>query len=60
MKKVIVHQEHTHEGITYAAGSEIELPDWAADYLLNAEGTRRAKEVKVIQKRKEVMEAPSE
>ena len=60
MKKVTVFQEHTHEGVTFPAGSEIELPDDAADYLLNAEGDRRAREIKAIQKRKEIMEAPSE
>jgi len=60
MKKVTVLQEHTHEGVTFPAGSEIELPDDAADYLLNAEGDRRAREIKAIQKRKEIMEAPSE
>ena len=60
MKKVTVFQEHTHEGVTFPAGSEIELPDDAADYLLNAEGDRRAREIKAIQKRKEIMEVPSE
>ncbi|WP_298220148.1 hypothetical protein [Halothiobacillus sp.] len=60
MKKVTVNQNHTHEGAEYPAGSVVELPDWAADQLLAMEGERRATEIKAIQKRKEIMEAPAE
>jgi hypothetical protein len=60
MKTVTVHQNHTHDGIEYPAGSKVELPKWAADQLLGMEGERRATEVKAIQKRKEIMEAPTE
>ncbi len=60
MKKVRVHQNHTHDGVEYPAGSEIDLPIYAADQLIAMEGERRATEIKAIQKRKEIMEAPSE
>lgn len=43
---VRIFQQHTHAGVTYPAGSEIDLPDDAAQYLLNAEGQRRAEIVK--------------
>ncbi len=57
MKKVRVHQNHTHDGIEYPAGSEIELPAWAADQLIAMEGERRATEIKAIQKREKIVAA---
>ena len=59
-KKVRVHQIHTHEGVEYPAGSEIELPVCAADQLMAMEGERRATEIKAIQKREKIMEAAAE
>lgn len=60
MKKVTVHQIHTHAGIEYPSGSEIELPDYAADQLLAMEGERRATEIEAIAKRKKIMDVPTE
>lgn len=60
MKKVTVHQIHTHEGVEYPAGSVVELPDYAADQLLAMEGERRATEVKALEKSKKIAEAAAE
>ncbi|MHB0992687.1 MAG: DUF7210 family protein [Burkholderiales bacterium] len=50
MKKIIVFQQHTHEGITYPAGTEITLPDTDAKWLIEAEGARRAQSIKETEK----------
>ena len=42
MKRIRIFQQHTQAGVTYPAGSEIELPDADADFVLAAEGARRA------------------
>lgn len=39
--KIRVFQQHTHAGVTYPAGSEIELPEDDAQWLLMAEKARR-------------------
>lgn len=41
---MIVHifQQHTHAGVTFPPGSEVDLPEDAAQYLLSAERERRA------------------
>ena len=39
--KVRVFQQHTHAGVSYPAGSEIDLPDDDARWLLDAEKARR-------------------
>ena len=46
MKRIRIFQQHTQAGVTYPAGSEIELPDADADLVLAAEGARRAELVK--------------
>ena len=48
--KIKIFQNHEHEGVLTVAdpenGTEIELPDDAAEYVLAAEGARRAEIVK--------------
>jgi hypothetical protein len=46
MKTIHIFQQHTHAGETFPAGSDIELPDEDADFLLRLEGERRAQIVK--------------
>lgn len=46
MKRIRIFQQHTQAGKTYPAGSEIELPDADADFVLAAEGARRAELIK--------------
>lgn len=57
MKKIIVFQQHTHDGVTYPAGSEITLPDADANWLLEAEGARRAEIIKEAKKSKELLKS---
>ena len=59
-KKVRVHQNHTHAAEEHPAGSEVELPVYAADQLMAMEGERRATEIKAIQKREKIAEAAAE
>ena len=40
--KVRIFQQHTHAGRTFPAGSEIDIPEDAVQYLLSAERERRA------------------
>jgi hypothetical protein len=40
--KIRIFQHHTHDGKTFPAGSEVDLPEDAVEYLLNAETERRA------------------
>lgn len=46
MKRIRIFQQHTQAGKTYPAGSEIDLPDADADFVLAAEGVRRAELIK--------------
>ncbi len=39
--KVKIFTQHTHAGITYPAGSEIDLPEADALWLISAEHARR-------------------
>ncbi len=39
--KVRVFDQHTHNGITYPANSVLDLPDDAAQWLLDSEKARR-------------------
>lgn len=55
MKKVRLFRNHTHAGVEFPAGSEVELPDDAADYLLGAEEQYRAKLIETNQKYHDVM-----
>lgn len=54
-RKVRIFRDHTHAGEHFPAGSEIELPDDAADYLLGAEEQYRAQLVENNAKYNEVM-----
>ena len=49
MKRIRIFQDHTEAGVTTRAdpvnGTEIELPDESAGYVLAAEGQRRAEVV---------------
>lgn len=38
-------QQHTHEGVTYPAGSEVDLPEDVARWLITVGAQRREKEV---------------
>ena len=40
--RITVFQQHTHKGIIYPAGSEVDLPDADAQWLIGIEGARRA------------------
>lgn len=40
--RVHLFRPHTHRGILYPAGSEVDLPEAAAKWLLDVEGARRA------------------
>ena len=59
MKKIRIFQQHTHAGVTYPAGSEIELPDDVADLVLGFEHGRRAELIKQA-KKVEKLKAPVE
>ena len=38
-------QQHTHEGVTYPAGSEVDLPEDVARWLITVGAEQRQKEV---------------
>ena len=40
--KIRIFQQHTHAGEVFPAGSEIDLPEDAVQYLMSAELERRA------------------
>ena len=40
--KIRIFQQHTHAGEVFPAGSEIDLPEDAVQYLMSAEMERRA------------------
>ena len=40
--RITVFQQHTHKGIIYPSGSEVDLPDADAQWLIGIEGARRA------------------
>ncbi len=46
--KIRIFQQHTHAGEVFPAGSEVDLPEDAVQYLLNAETERRAELVQGI------------
>ena len=60
MKTVRLFRNHTHAGVEFLAGAEIELPDDAADYLLGAEEQYRAQLIENDEKYRAVMAAEDE
>lgn len=57
MKKIVIFQQHTHEGITYPAGTELTLPDNDANWLIEAEGAKREQSIKEIEKANDLLKA---
>lgn len=55
--KIRIFQQHTHDGVAYPAGSEIDLPEDAAQYVLHAEGERRAEIVQDIARAQAMIDA---
>ncbi len=43
--RIKLAQQHTHEGVTYSAGSEVDLPEDVARWLITVGAQRREKEV---------------
>ena len=43
--KITLAQQHTHAGITYPAGSEVDLPEEVARWLIEVGAELREKEV---------------
>ncbi len=58
--KVTVFRNHFHAGIFFPAGSEVDLPDDAAQYLIDIEQARRAGILQVTQQFRAIMERPLE
>ncbi len=54
--KITVFQQHTHAGITYPAGTEIDLPDEDAQLVIEMEGARRSQILQTIQAQEDVPE----
>ena len=43
--RIKLAQQHTHEGVTYPAGSEVDLPEDVARWLITVGAEQRQKEV---------------
>ena len=53
--KVRIFQQHTHAGVTYPAGSEIDLPEDVAKWLIAAGAELRTEAVAVAAKADKVI-----
>ncbi len=48
MKEIRLDRQHTHAGITYPAGTTVQLPDDIADWLIETQNAVRVMEVDAI------------
>jgi hypothetical protein len=50
--KITIFQQHTHAGVLYPAGTEIDLPEEDAQKVIDMEGARRAHIIEEIEAQK--------
>ncbi len=53
--KIKVFQQHTHEGVTYPAGSEVDLPEDVARWLMGIGAELRAEAVAIADRNDKII-----